>query len=401
MRETFERIVSHLNENLSGDEILSCYFRGEDSDFVRFNHSAVRQAGAVRQMYLEIELISGRRHAKANAVLSGERDEDGARLAGTVEDLREILPLLPEDPHLIYAEEICSSERVGENSLPPPEESVGAILDAGRGKDMVGIYAAGGVHAGFANSLGQRNWFSSFSFHLDWTYYHRADKAVKSRYAGRRWEAAEFRSVADGAGEHLKALARPSRTLDRGSYRVYLSPAAVGAFLGMVSWSGFGLRARRTKQSSLLKMEEEGKRLHPGVHLAENTREGLGPGFQEQGFPKPPRVPLIESGRLAECLVSPRSGREWEVSPNGASERETPEALDLASGDIPYSHALERLERGIYIGDLWYLNYSDLNSCRMTGLTRFATFWVEGGKSRRRSTSCGSMRRSTAFSGKI
>ena len=83
---------------------------------------------------------------------------------------------------------------------------------------------------------------------------------------------------------------------------------------------------------------------------------------------------------MAECLVSPRSGREWEVSPNGASEREGPEALDLAPGDIPYSHALERLERGIYIGDLWYLNYSDLNSCRMTGLTRFATFWVEGGE---------------------
>jgi hypothetical protein len=32
------------------------------------------------------------------------------------------------------------------------------------------------------------------------------------------------------------------------------------------------------------------------------------------------------------------------------------------------------------VGNLWYLNYSDRPACRMTGMTRFATFWVEKGK---------------------
>jgi predicted Zn-dependent protease len=41
---------------------------------------------------------------------------------------------------------------------------------------------------------------------------------------------------------------------------------------------------------------------------------------------------------------------------------------------------LKNLDTGIMIGNLWYLNYSDRTNCRMTGMTRFATFWVEGGE---------------------
>ena len=33
----------------------------------------------------------------------------------------------------------------------------------------------------------------------------------------------------------------------------------------------------------------------------------------------------------------------------------------------------------LYISNLWYLNFSDRSACRTTGMTRFATFWVEGG----------------------
>jgi predicted Zn-dependent protease len=40
---------------------------------------------------------------------------------------------------------------------------------------------------------------------------------------------------------------------------------------------------------------------------------------------------------------------------------------------------LPQLDTGVYINNLWYLNYSDRAACRMTGMTRFATFWVEGG----------------------
>ncbi|POM21389.1 hypothetical protein CSX04_02825 [Burkholderia cepacia] len=41
---------------------------------------------------------------------------------------------------------------------------------------------------------------------------------------------------------------------------------------------------------------------------------------------------------------------------------------------------LAALDTGLYVGNLWYLNFSDPIACRMTGMTRFATFWVEGGR---------------------
>ena len=43
---------------------------------------------------------------------------------------------------------------------------------------------------------------------------------------------------------------------------------------------------------------------------------------------------------------------------------------------------LKALDRGIYVGNLWYLNFSDRSACRLTGMTRFASFWVEGGEIR-------------------
>jgi predicted Zn-dependent protease len=52
----------------------------------------------------------------------------------------------------------------------------------------------------------------------------------------------------------------------------------------------------------------------------------------------------------------------------------------MAPGDIPTLEILSRLNTGLYVNDLWYLNYSDRPAGRITGMTRFATFWVENGK---------------------
>jgi predicted Zn-dependent protease len=93
-------------------------------------------------------------------------------------------------------------------------------------------------------------------------------------------------------------------------------------------------------------------------------------------------VPLIDAGRLAAPLVSPRSAREYGVATNGANANETPESLDLAPGALAQSQALEALGDGIYVGNLWYLNFSDRSACRLTGMTRFASFWVENGRIR-------------------
>ena len=54
-------------------------------------------------------------------------------------------------------------------------------------------------------------------------------------------------------------------------------------------------------------------------------------------------------------------------------------SLEMSGGDLPVAEALRALGTGLAIGNLWYLNYSDRPAARMTGMTRFATFWVERG----------------------
>jgi predicted Zn-dependent protease len=126
-------------------------------------------------------------------------------------------------------------------------------------------------------------------------------------------------------------------------------------------------------------MRDEGVRLNTAISLCENTAEGLAPGFQSAGFIKPDRVCLIDSGRLAGSLVSPRTAREYGIETNGAGAGEAMASIDLAAGDLPMQDALAALDTGILVSNLWYLNYSDRASCRMTGMTRFASFWVEDG----------------------
>ena len=150
----------------------------------------------------------------------------------------------------------------------------------------------------------------------------------------------------------------------------------------MMCWGGFSARALATKQSSLTKMEgsdSDAIRLDPRVTIAEATVDGIAPAFQGDGFVRPSRVPLIDAGRLTGSLVSPRTEREFGLKANGANGWESPESLAMAGGDLASKDALKALGTGLFVGNLHYLNYSDRPACRLTGMTRFATFWVEGG----------------------
>ena len=380
MRQHFNDLADYVTAKLHGDEVFLATFDGEQSDFVRFNHDLVRQAGSVSQRYFTLDLILGQRHVKSTITLSGEPAMDRERVDALLGELRDQVPRVPEDPYLLYATEPHNSEAAGANMLPNREEALEQILTAGEGRDLVGIYAQGGIFSGFANSLGQRNWFSSHSFNFDWSFYHQKDKAVKSNYAGFAWDIGEFGRKVRAATDQLAILAKRPKTIKPGQYRVYLAPAALAEFTGMLCWDGFSLKAHRTKSTPLLKMIEEGARLSPAVTIRENTRGGIAPNFQAAGFIKPDAVTLIGQGQYRDTLASPRSAKEYTVPTNGAGSGESPESLDMDGGDVPRDDVLQHLDTGICINQLWYLNYSDRPACRITGMTRFATFWVENGK---------------------
>src|SRR5690349_21808532 len=99
MQEYFYQLADYLSSLLHVDEVYTCNFSAEDSDFVRFNRSAVRQAGTVSQRYFELDLIRGQRHSEGTVSLSGDLDVDRSKVRQVLETARARLPYLPEDPH--------------------------------------------------------------------------------------------------------------------------------------------------------------------------------------------------------------------------------------------------------------------------------------------------------------
>ena len=137
MQEYFYQLADYLTELLRGSEVYTCSFSAEDSDFVRFNRSAVRQAGTVMQRYLSLSLINGTRHSAGTITVSGDFALDCAHAAQLLTGLREKLPYLPDDPHLLYATEVCSTEHHGKNQLPEESAAIVAAIQFPLGLEPV------------------------------------------------------------------------------------------------------------------------------------------------------------------------------------------------------------------------------------------------------------------------
>ena len=373
-------------------ERVTLQLSSEHSDFIRFNRGAIRQMTSVEQHRATLAVVAGQRRATSSTMLGGDPAADIARLLAIRAALVEDLPMVPADPHLQMPQVVVDTVRDdldgtgadGGANLPAIEEVVAQVLEQSRGLDMVGFYAAGPVIAAFADSRGQRNWHRIRSFHLDWSLYCSADpavrdRAVKSVYAGARWESAEFARRMASARSRLAILEQPARNIAPGAWRAWLEPMAVAEMLGMLAWGGFGIKQRRTGTGSLGALAAGTATLSPQIELREATAEGIAPAFTSTGHVRPPDVPLVSAGKCAQALVSPRSAVEFGL-PANADDDETPASLALAGGALPAGNALAALDTGLWIGNLWYLNYSDRQACRMTGMTRFACFLVERGE---------------------
>ncbi|MCO4745400.1 MAG: TldD/PmbA family protein [Proteobacteria bacterium] len=376
----FEALVAAIPSLLPEGMGFTAYGAGEESDFVRFNHAKVRQSGSVSQGALTLRVIDGRRHATTELGLSADLEIDQQRLASAIGRLLETVACVPEDPHLLLSETVENTHQSDPTPAPDAFAITNSICAAAEGTDFVGIYAGGRQWRAFANHLGQRNWFDSTSFLLDYSLVHSKDKAVKTSIGGKQWSDAQLAASIAQAKVQLEALDRPSRTIPPGSYRAYLTPAAVAEIFELVGYGGFSAQAQQLKVSMLHRLAAGEASLSAAISVTEQTDRGLGPQFTPDGFIKPGAVPLIAEGASASGLISPRSAVEFGLEHNGSDASEFPRALSMSGGDLDATEALERLGTGVWVSNLWYLNHSDKNAARFTGMTRFATFWVEDGK---------------------
>jgi predicted Zn-dependent protease len=383
-----ERVCGSASATGGGSTLrVSLYLAAEDSTFIRFNHAAVRQATRVAQGDLTLSVSRtgehGVRRIEITRTLSGNLELDASTLSADRERLVIDLEAVADDPFLLLSDTVAVTHRHDHGLLPDTATlvaSVARLSAAHGGLDWVGHCASGPVVRAYADSRGQRHWHHVETFHFEWCLVATADKSVKTVYAGTHWDDSEFeRQVAEGAAQ-LPLLSRPAMKLAPGAYRTYFAPAAMSGLLGVTAWGGFGAKARHTGTSSLMKLARGEARLHAGLTLSEDASRGAAPAFTPEGDARPACTVLIDSGQARDTLNSPRSAREYGLVSTGADEGEYPVALHLAPGTLPRTDALAALGTGLFVSDLWYLNYSDRAECRVTGMTRFACFWVEDGR---------------------
>jgi predicted Zn-dependent protease len=378
-QDQFHRLVDWLRSAVSATERFTLSYNAEASDFIRFNHAKVRQAGQVQQASVYFKLIEDGRHADLNLTLSGDGEVDRQRLGDALKQLRETLPLLPADPYLLLNDDAWQSSNVQDLPLPDSAHVVEQIAHLGEGLDLVGIYAAGPIYRGFASSSGALGWHQANSFNFDWSLFHENGQAVKANYAGHQWDDAAFSSRFALAREQLTFLGQPARTLAPGQYRAYLAPAALEEVTGMLCWGGFSAQSLADKTSPLQRLYDGQAALSPLVSIDEQVSGSLSPAFSGEGYPRSD-LALVAEGAARDRLVDSRSAAEYGLTANGAGWGESPSALSMSGGSLALDDVLKELGTGLYISNLWYLNFSDRTAGRMTGMTRFATFWVEDGK---------------------
>lgn len=379
LRGQFDVLAGLAMAQLQGDEQLNINLTAEESLYLRFNQNKVRQNTDVWQIDVAMTLQSQGRTVEHAMTLSGDLATDRSRVDALLAACRAELPYLPQDVHQVPMVNNGSSSEVFAGELLTCAQLLQAVLEPAAGLDLAGLYAGGTMVRANRNSAGQDHWFCSTSFFLDYSLY-AGPKAAKGSYAGRRWDAGHWQAHLERTRQALELLQQPTVDVAPGQYRTYLAPRAFSDLLGMLSWNAMSAASWKQGRSPLRRLIEGECVLSPMLTVRENFGMGLAPRFNGQGEVSAVELPLITEGRLSQLLTSTRTAKEYGLVGNAANDGEAPRALDVAPGQLPSAQVLSALGTGLYLSNLHYLNWSDIKSARVTGMTRYACFWVENGK---------------------
>ncbi|MGK0366960.1 MAG: putative Zn-dependent protease [Thermoproteota archaeon] len=385
IHEKVQLILNDIFKSINVDEFLTVSFNGEETDFYRFNNSKVRQNTHLSQYTFELS------HYKANKKISSALTvnlfnlEDSIKSFNTIlEKNRNLFSHIQDDPFVDKFEASETSfEHQGETVLYT-DQIIETIEELTKEVDFCGVYVGGEVFKGLYNSNGMAHWFSSNSFYIDYSLYNSKQKAVKDSVAGTYWDKDLFSKNLSYSISLLEKLDLPEKVLEKGNYRTYLAPSAVGEMAHLFNWNGFSYSALKQGSSAFAKAESKEKSFSKKFSLSEDFSNSLVPRFNGKGEMAELHLPIIKNGEVKNFLTSKKSAIEYstienEVISNKASSSEAIRSMKMGTGSLKEEDILKELGTGLYLSNLHYLNWSDLQNARITGMTRFACFWVEDG----------------------
>ena len=381
----FHDIRNIALKSLKHKEHLFINFAGENSQFIRINSGKVRQIGTVEDAYFDLTLLiensSGElRKGSKGFTISGDNYRDKENVQSTIVSLRSEVEQLPVDLYAELPKSGGSSFHEKKGNILDHKEAAEKILAPLGEIDMAGIYAGGTSIRAMANSAGETHWFSSQSFSFDYSFYTLTKRALKGTFAQQNWSQSDFLAEMQSANEKTKFLEAAASKISKGSYRTYLAPAAVDDLIQMFSWGCISEAAIQQGDSPLRHVRSGERRFSPLFQLSEDFSGGDIPRFNSEGELAPERLTLINGGVLKSSLISSRTAKEYNIPSNFATSSETMRSPNVSPGQLVESQILQHLGEGLYLSNLHYLNWSDQPGGRITGMTRYACFWIENGK---------------------
>ena len=380
MENKFNIISDKIFTLLNDGEYLTISLSGENTQFIRYSQSKIRQTGLVDDATLELELVYDNRTCGEAFTVSGDIDTDIQKAKMVLETLRAEVVQLPEDPYIVLPENNGSSRDIHAGSLLSVEDAADALTPAMQGVDLAGIWSSGKIYRGNANSLGQKHWFCTETFSLDYSLITADEKMVKATFAGSEWNQSNYKSFMVASIKKLEFMKRDSITVEPGEYRTYIASPGVRDILDMFSWNGLSEASIQQGQSSFGKMRNENSKLSPCFSLNEDFRSGSVPRFNDNGEVAPDVLNLVNGGLLENTLINSRTAKEYKVQSNYATSDESLRSPIMSTGNLKNDNVLSSIDKGVYLSNLHYLNWSDKIGGRVTGMTRYACFWVENGE---------------------
>ncbi len=398
---TFNQITKNLIASLGNDEHILLSLNCERSQFVRFNRRKVRQSGFVDDGTMTLTLIHNGCEASTSFSFTGNLQIDEPFALAELAHLRSEIKLLPPNPYLVLPQFGDSSREVFSGKILECEAALEAILTPAENLDFTGLYAAGEMMRGFGSSIDISSidvssihqsdinsvknlednslihWFETASFCVDYSIFNEQNRAVKGIYAGQNWDQTAYGNQIQQSRQQIMALDLLPREIPCGEYRVYFAPSATADLIGMLT-GAVGAAGLQQGSSALLKLFNGEECLSDLFNLQEKF--DAVPRFNELGVIAAPELAIIAKGRLANPLVSAKTAKEYNLIANGANNYEYMRAPVVSAGTLKRSEILAKLGTGLYISNLHYLNWSDHAKGRITGMTRYACFWVENGE---------------------
>ncbi len=384
-KDIFQTICSQVFDSLKENEQLTVYLEGENSQYFRFNDSKLRQSGIIEDYAVTISLFSGKKSLQSSTTLSSDIKSSVSNLTNEINALRDPLSLIPENDFTCFPDPFESLDIVKSGQLPKREEILEALMDTISSDNLTGVWTSGKIFRACSTSEGTNHWFEKDSFIFDFSLIDAQENMVKVLFPGSNWDKSKFVAAFHEASEKLKLMNKPKIELKPGKYRVWFEPNAVADFVDMFNWNGVSESSFRNGSSCLLKLRNSDTRLSNLFSLNESFSSLSTAPFNSRGEVSED-VAIIQNGILSNTLVNAKTALEYKISSNFAEEPnswgmgEYMRSPHMEAGDIDNEERLEKLGTGIFISNIHYLNWSDTLGGRITGLTRYACYWVEDGK---------------------